>query len=724
MAKQNKNVLKEWFKTGKTPTQDHFEDWLDSFVHKDEKGNDEELFKNHLEEKKNPHQVTKTQVGLDQVDNTADIDKPISTNTQNALDLKANKATVDYHLSSTNPHQVTKAQIGLGQVDNTADADKPISTSTQDALDLKAAKQVVEGHLNNKSNPHEVTKAQVGLDQVDNTADADKPISRIMQQALDLKIDKASLSSKAEIAHMHSVEELHGFDTDITLKANSDKLIASQKAIKTYVDNKLTSLVNGSPNLLDTLDELAKAIGEDANFATTITTQLSNKLDKTAALTGEVTGSYSNIILNAAAVTNKPLTNLVIPTVNKQKPIESIASTDKLIDAFGKLQGQLNHMLAIFPDSMDTHSKSEDNPHKVTKQQVGLSNVDNTTDLNKPISTATQKALDLKADRSTLDSHLKDRSNPHKVTKQQIGLANVDNTADINKPISMSTNKALGSKADKEHTHAVHTLQGFDTDVTLAANSDNKVPSQRAIKTYVEATRNTTQSGTPTSPLLKFESGTLLTTPQNGAWEWNGQELYFTAQGIRNKMIHEYVLFTSSDALQAKIETRENKGATASSPTSYSTPVRFLDKTKTLLRLNVLLHTSLESAQELPSASFSATTTLTLYIKKKFSTDQSPKNHHPIIEIAKISGPTNTGLKEISLPILVELTGDDYILHCPGVNNAHIRLNSGHSTSTGPLEVSFGLAARVDLDILPSSSTSSTVNYATTIEHFTLSKVW
>lgn len=43
---------------------------------------------------------------------------------------------------------------------------------------------------------------------------------------------------------------------------------------------------------------------------------------------------------------------------------------------------------------MGNHQNNYSNPHNVTKAQVGLSNVDNTSDLNKPISTATQDALD------------------------------------------------------------------------------------------------------------------------------------------------------------------------------------------------------------------------------------------------------------------------------------------------------------------------------------------
>ncbi|GEM_PF-5173359 len=51
----------------------------------------------------------------------------------------ANKLGITTHLENlNNPHQVSKAQVGLGNVDNTADADKPISTLTQWALDLKA----------------------------------------------------------------------------------------------------------------------------------------------------------------------------------------------------------------------------------------------------------------------------------------------------------------------------------------------------------------------------------------------------------------------------------------------------------------------------------------------------------------------------------------------------------------------------------------------------------
>jgi len=54
-------------------------------------------------------------------------------------DVAVVQADINAHEANTgNPHSVTKAQVGLGNVDNTSDANKPVSTATQTALDLKA----------------------------------------------------------------------------------------------------------------------------------------------------------------------------------------------------------------------------------------------------------------------------------------------------------------------------------------------------------------------------------------------------------------------------------------------------------------------------------------------------------------------------------------------------------------------------------------------------------
>ncbi len=68
----------------------------------------------------------------------------------------------------------------------------------------------------------------------------------------------------------------------------------------------------------------------------------------------------------------------------------------------------------------------------LVKGDVGLGNVDNTTDLNKPVSTATQTALDLKANLASPTF----TGTVAGITKSMVGLGNVDNTSDVNKPVS------------------------------------------------------------------------------------------------------------------------------------------------------------------------------------------------------------------------------------------------------------------------------------------------
>ena len=91
---------------------------------------------------------------------------------------------------------------------------------------------------------------------------------------------------------------------------------------------------------------------------------------------------------------------------------------------------------------VDTHVARADNPHTVTKAQVGLGAVDNTSDANKPISTATQTALNTKqgvlvsgTNIKTVEGQSLVGSGNIDLTKSDVGLNNVDNTADSTKNV-------------------------------------------------------------------------------------------------------------------------------------------------------------------------------------------------------------------------------------------------------------------------------------------------
>lgn len=86
--------------------------------------------------------LDKSSVGLSNVNNTADTDKPISTAVQTALNAKEATITAgttgQYYRGDKSFQTLDKTAVGLANVDNTSDIDKPISTATQTALDAKA----------------------------------------------------------------------------------------------------------------------------------------------------------------------------------------------------------------------------------------------------------------------------------------------------------------------------------------------------------------------------------------------------------------------------------------------------------------------------------------------------------------------------------------------------------------------------------------------------------
>ena len=133
----------------------------------------------------------------------------------------------------------------------------------------------------------------------------------------------------------------------------------------------------------------------------------------------------------------------------------------------------------------------------LTKSDVGLSNVDNTSDLSKPISTATQTSLDGKVDKVTgkglsandytdLDkakllgiesgaqvntvTSVAGKTGVVTLSKNDVGLSNVDNTSDANKPISNAVQTALNTKVDKV-TSTDNAIVRFDGTTGAVQNS-------------------------------------------------------------------------------------------------------------------------------------------------------------------------------------------------------------------------------------------------------------
>lgn len=150
-----------------------------------------------------PEGLTKAAVGLGNADNTADINKPISTATQTALNSKEGTitaGTTSQYFRGDKTWRDFFTDVRASTLTGLSTATNAVITATDTVLGAlgKLQKQVTDNlttltnHTGSSSNPHSVTKAQVGLSNVDNTADADKPVSTATQAALNLKLNAAN----------------------------------------------------------------------------------------------------------------------------------------------------------------------------------------------------------------------------------------------------------------------------------------------------------------------------------------------------------------------------------------------------------------------------------------------------------------------------------------------------------------------------------------------------
>jgi hypothetical protein len=130
--------------------------------------------------------IDKTSVGLSNADNTSDVNKPISSATQTALNAKA--ATVHTHFSSDLTDATATGRSIVTAVDAAA-ARTAIGAGTSSLVIGTAAGTA-------KAGDYVPTKAEVGLSNVDNTSDINKPISSATQTALNAKADTAALGTK------------------------------------------------------------------------------------------------------------------------------------------------------------------------------------------------------------------------------------------------------------------------------------------------------------------------------------------------------------------------------------------------------------------------------------------------------------------------------------------------------------------------------------------------
>jgi trimeric autotransporter adhesin len=96
------------------------------------------------------------------------------------------------------------------------------------------------------------------------------------------------------------------------MTSNSSTYLSTQQSIKTYVDTEVAGIIDSSPAALNTLNELAAALGDDANYATTTTTALGNRLRTDTNSQGLSSSSQVNALTNLGITATKAEINILV----------------------------------------------------------------------------------------------------------------------------------------------------------------------------------------------------------------------------------------------------------------------------------------------------------------------------------------------------------------------------------------------------------------------------
>ncbi len=168
--------------------------------------------------------ITKSMVNLSNVENTLSINKPISTATQSAIHLKANLTGCTF----TGPvYGLNPSTINLSNVDNRSDASKNMSKYIPDALLPYATR-------NNASFTGDVsgiTKRMLGLGNVDNTSDLNKPTNTTINNALSLKAGLTGCTFTGTV---------FGINKDMIGLSNVDNTSDINKPVSTVMNSELS----------------------------------------------------------------------------------------------------------------------------------------------------------------------------------------------------------------------------------------------------------------------------------------------------------------------------------------------------------------------------------------------------------------------------------------------------------------------------------------------------
>lgn len=328
---------------------------------------------------------------------------------------------------------IDKSDVGLSNVDNTSDLDKPISNATQQAINN------VKNDVDNLSNS--IGTIEINITDVDNKQNLDVITDISITGTGDNRyITSTTKNIKTQVVSTDNDQLTLASDTRAGLMSVSDyqQLRTNTSKIE-QLENKTSRLIydeKSNPTASD-INNFAVSEGYEPPFA---------GLSVVVADTYHIWHYYANVGWKDDGLDIvQQFTNTTAGVIMGSELDGKIyAETDGTgsVNGWGALKG----LVSSIDTNVTNHINNTQNPHNVTKTQVGLSNVDNTSDIDKPISTAVQSALDTMLPRSEAPTKVSDLENDAAYIKNN----DVHGTVQI--PYIYNVQR-IYSVEDKDHLH-------------------------------------------------------------------------------------------------------------------------------------------------------------------------------------------------------------------------------------------------------------------------------
>lgn len=329
----------------------------------------------------------------------------------------------------------------------------------------------------------------------------------------------ASLDSKGLIPS----SQLPAYVDDVIEVATFDELPEVGEAGKIYVtlDTNLTYRWSGT-RYIEISQSLALGetsstayAGDKGKVTTDIVTSIGTRVGLTTIVPSDTAVQINSIGIDRDDLDsrfNRRIVSLDIQSATTTKAgVMSAADKTKLNDL--KTQEGITADISAVQSNLTTHITNKQNPHSVTKAQVGLGNVDNTSDADKPVSTAVQAELDKKTNSAITDIDFANSTADNAI--MTVDLANGITTSEKNITLPKASSTSAGIITSQESIKLNKILTNGDGTKFLADNGTYITVETEVNTEAVKTTNEIPVAGGPLASLLNSAGITSISSDTN-----------------------------------------------------------------------------------------------------------------------------------------------------------------------------------------------------------------